>query len=146
MNARRQFLATLALVSAAPRLWAQSRPLVEIWKSPTCGCCGEWTKHLQKNGFATKVNYVEDTTAIRREARIPEALGSCHTARVGGYSIEGHVPAKEIRRLLAERPKAVGLTVPGMPQSAPGMDQAGNKPYDVLLIAFDGRTSLYQRY
>ena len=100
---------------------------------------------MQKNGFATKVNVVADTASARRAAGIPEALGSCHTARVGGYSIEGHVPAREIRRLLAEKPKAIGLAIPGMPQSAPGMDNPGY-PYTVLLVGSDGRTSVYAKY
>ncbi|HET9580114.1 MAG TPA: DUF411 domain-containing protein [Usitatibacter sp.] len=146
MKSRREFLALLAAATVAPAVArAEAPPLVEIWKSPQCGCCDDWTKHLQKNGFATKVNVVADTTNLRRAAGIPEALGSCHTARVGGYSIEGHVPAKDIRRLLAEKPRATGLAVPGMPQSAPGMDNPGY-PYNVLLVALDGRTSIYQRY
>ncbi len=145
MKSRRQFLILAAVAAVAPRAWASSPTLVEIWKSPQCGCCDDWTKHLQKNGFTTRVNVVADTTDIRRAARIPESLGSCHTARVAGYSLEGHVPAKEIRRLIAENPKAVGLAVPGMPQSAPGMDIPG-QPYDVLLVAAGGRTSVYQRY
>ena len=146
MNNRRQFLALVALGAILPKVHAaESGPLVEIWKSPQCGCCDDWTRHLQKNGFATKVNVVADTAAARRAARISESLGSCHTARVGGYSIEGHVPAKEIRRLLAEKPNAVGLAIPGMPQSAPGMDNPGY-PYNVLLVANDGRTSIYAKY
>lgn len=146
MKSRREFLGLLALAAVAPRAWAApAPPLVEIWKSPQCGCCDDWTKHLQKNGFATRVNVVADTAAARRAAGIAEALGSCHTARVGGYSIEGHVPASDIKRLLAKKPKAVGLAVPGMPQSAPGMDNPGH-PYDVLLVALDGRTSIYSRY
>ena len=145
MKSRREFLALLAAAAAAPAIVrAESPTLVEIWKSPQCGCCDDWTKHLQKNGFATKVNVVADTTPARRAAGIVEALGSCHTARVGGYSIEGHVPAKDIRRLLAEKPKAIGLAIPGMPQSAPGMDNPGH-PYNVLLVALDGRTSIYSR-
>ena len=145
MKSRRQFLGLLALAAVAPRVWSEEAPLVEIWKSPQCGCCDDWTKHLQKNGFATKVNVVSDTRGARKSAGIPASLGSCHTARVGGYSVEGHVPAKEIRRLLAEKPKAIGLAVPGMPQSAPGMDRPG-QPYNVLLVANDGSTSIYQRY
>ena len=145
MKSRREFLALLAVAAVAPMAMAESPPVVEIWKSPQCGCCDDWTKHLQKNGFATKVHVVADTADARRAAKIPEKLGSCHTARVGGYSVEGHVPAKDIRRLLREKPKAVGLAVPGMPQSAPGMDNPGF-PYDVLLVAADGRTSIYSRY
>ena len=146
MKSRREFLALVAAIAAAPAIVrAQSAPLVEIWKSPQCECCDDWTKHMQKNGFATKVNVVRDTTSARRAARIDDKLASCHTARVGGYSIEGHVPAKDIRRLLAEKPKAIGLAVPGMPQSAPGMDNPGY-PYDVLLVGLDGRTTVYSRY
>jgi len=146
VKSRREFLALLAAAAVAPAIVrAEATPLAEIWKSPQCGCCDDWTKHLQKNGFATKVNVVADTTQARRAANIPEKLGSCHTARVGGYSIEGHVPAKEIKRLLAEKPNAVGLAIPGMPQSAPGMDNPGY-PYDVLLVSLDGRTSIYARY
>lgn len=147
MQSRRQFLALFTLAAAiAPQLSAaQSAPLVEIWKSPECGCCDEWTKHLQKNGFATKVNIVASTSQARYAAGIPGSMGSCHTARVAGYSIEGHVPAKDIRRLLSEKPKAIGLAIPGMPQSAPGMDNPGS-PYEVLLVGIDGRTSVYSRY
>lgn len=146
VKSRREFLALLAAAAVAPAVVrGAAPPLAEIWKSPQCGCCDDWTKHLQKNGFATRVNVVADTANARRAAGIPEALGSCHTARVGGYSIEGHVPAKDIRRLLAEKPRAIGLAVPGMPQSAPGMDNPGF-PYDVLLVGLDGRTSIYQRY
>jgi hypothetical protein len=145
MKSRREFLALIAAAAAAPMAMAEPAPLVEIWRSPQCGCCEEWTRHLQKNGFATKVHVVDDTSNARRAASIPERLGSCHTARVGGYSIEGHVPASDIKRLLAQKPKAVGLAVPGMPQSAPGMDIPGF-PYEVLLVAADGRTSLYSRH
>ena len=145
MKPRRQFLILLALAAAAPRVWSEGAPLVEIWKSKECDCCDGWTKHLRENGFATKVNVVSDTRAARKSAGIPDSLASCHTARVGGYSVEGHVPAREIRRLLAEKPKVIGLAIPGMPQSAPGMDRPGH-PYDVLLVATDGSTSVYRRY
>jgi hypothetical protein len=145
VKSRREFLALLAAAAVAPMSMAQSAPLVEIWKSPQCGCCDDWTKHLQKNGFPTQVHVVADTADARRAAKIPERLGSCHTARVGGYSIEGHVPAKDIQRLLRDKPAAVGLAVPGMPQSAPGMDNPGF-PYDVLLVANDGRTTIYSHY
>src|SRR5690606_138388 len=120
---RRDFLATCALAAAVPAALAgSSPPVVEVWRSPTCGCCGAWVKHLQQGGFATRVHMVEDTAPVRRRLGIPEALGSCHTAKVGDYAIEGHVPASDIRRLLAEKPKARGLTAPGMPAGSPGMD------------------------
>ena len=89
---------------------------------------------------------VEDTRSYRRRHRIPEALGSCHTAVVAGYAVEGHVPAREIKRLLAERPKAVGIAVPGMPAGAPGMESDRPQPYDVLLVKPDGTTTVYQSY
>jgi hypothetical protein len=139
-------LAPLAPAQSAPPS-ASTQPVVEVWRSPTCGCCGEWVKHLQRNGFATRVHMVEDTSAFRRAAGIPERLGACHTAKVAGYAIEGHVPAQEIRRLLAEKPNAVGLSVPGMPLGSPGMEQGGMKqPYEVLLVAKDGGTSVYRKY
>jgi hypothetical protein len=143
---RRDFLATLVLAAAAPGALAVEQPLVEVWRSPTCGCCGEWVKHLQKNGFATKVHMVDDTSAMRRTLGIPAELGSCHTARVGGYAIEGHVPASDIKRLLEQKPKARGLAAPGMPAGSPGMDVPGSPPYEVLLVATDGAASIYSRH
>lgn len=126
-----------------------STVLVEVWKSPTCGCCKDWVTHLQANGFKVKVNEVGNTSA-RARLRIPTSLGSCHTALVGRYAVEGHVPAKDIQRLLKERPDAVGLAVPGMPLGSPGMDGPayGDKrqPYDVLLVANDGSTKIFSSY
>lgn len=126
--------------------FAQSPTLVEVWRSPSCGCCGDWVRHLQANGFATKVHMVEDTTDARQKARIPQSLGSCHTAKVAGYALEGHVPAREIRRLLTEKPKAVGLAVPGMPMGSPGMEGPVSHSYDVLLVSPAGTTSVYAAY
>lgn len=144
---RREFLATCTLAAVAPAVLAQSpAPVVEVWRSPTCGCCGAWVKHLQENGFATKVHMVDDTSAARRKLGIPEPLASCHTARVGGYAIEGHVPASDIRRLLAEKPKARGLTAPGMPAGSPGMDVPNSPPYEVLLVLEDGQAALFARH
>ncbi|MDH4062444.1 MAG: DUF411 domain-containing protein [Aquincola sp.] len=126
-------------------------PLVEVWKSPTCGCCGDWMKHLEANGFTTKVHLINDTAIIRRGLHLNDKYGSCHTALVGGYAVEGHVPAREIKRLLKEKPQAVvGIAVPGMPIGAPGMDTPqynGRKvPYDVVLVRRDGTSSVYQSY
>ena len=116
---------------------APAKPLVEVWKSPTCGCCQDWIKHLKKNGFQTKA-YDLGNTAKRKEVGLPISLGSCHTAMVNGYVVEGHVPASEIHRLLKEKPVALGLTVPQMPVGSPGMDgpeYGGQKDhYDVLLV------------
>ncbi|MGA1252652.1 MAG: DUF411 domain-containing protein, partial [Burkholderiaceae bacterium] len=141
-------LAALWLLTA-PAAAQRKLPLVEVWKSPTCGCCNDWMVHLKKNGFATK-GYDEGNTAKRREVGMPVALGSCHTALVEGYVIEGHVPAAEILRLLKERPRALGLSVPQMPIGSPGMDgpeYGGQKDqYDILLVEANGRSRRYARY
>lgn len=146
---RRRWLvaaAAWASLPAATRAWAAERPLVEVWKSPTCGCCKDWIAHLEANGFGVKVNDVGNT-GMRGRLGIPVALGSCHTAIVGGYAIEGHVPARDIQRLLAERPSAIGLAVPGMPIGSPGMDgpvYGGRRDrYDVLLLRNDGSTAVF---
>ena len=139
---------SLLLIPAAAQAQARSdAPLVEVWKSPTCGCCKDWIAHMEANGFRTLVHDTGNT-AVRGRLGIDMKYGSCHTARVDGYAIEGHVPATDIRRLLKERPKAIGLAVPGMPIGSPGMDGPeynGRKdPYDVLLIATDGNASVFQ--
>lgn len=131
-------------VQAAP-----SKPQVEVWKDPDCGCCGDWVSHMEQSGFAVRVND-SGNEAARKRLGIPAALGSCHTASVGGYALEGHVPAKDVQRLLREKPQAVGLAVPGMPVGSPGMDGAvyqGRKdPFDVLLVLPGGGTRVYQSY
>jgi len=126
-----------------------SKPLVEVWKSPTCGCCKEWITHLKSNGFDVKP-YDESNNRKRAELGLPKQFASCHTALVQGYVIEGHVPAREVHRLLKERPKALGLAVPEMPIGSPGMDgpeYGGQKdPYKVLLISASGQASVYAVY
>jgi len=102
--------------------------------------------HLRANGFRVKSVAVEDTAAERKRRGIPETLGGCHTGVVEGYAIEGHVPAREIKRLLAERPVAAGLAVPGMPQGSPGMESPAPQRYNVLLVGKDGRHAVYARY
>ena len=120
---------------------------VEVWKSPTCGCCGDWIAHLREQGFAVSAT---DTAinAMRARLGMPEKFASCHTARVGGYLIEGHVPAADIRRLLAEKPAALGLAVPGMPIGSPGMDgpaYGGRRDaFDVLLVQRDGTSRVWR--
>lgn len=117
---------------------------MEVWKSPSCGCCGGWIDHMRAEGFTLKVHDVEDVTPVKMQHGVPGEMASCHTAVIDGYVVEGHVPASDVRRLLAERPKATGLAIPGMPQSAPGMDMPG-EPYEVLL--FDGdRAQVYARH
>lgn len=151
---RRRALASLlgaaGWLSIPTALQAQGSAVrVEVWKSPTCGCCKDWIAHLEVNGFQVKVNDVGNTAA-RARLKVPAKLGSCHTALVGRYAIEGHVPAADIHRLLKERPDAIGLAVPGMPVGSPGMDGPAydnrQDPYDVLLIAHDGSTQIFNSY
>ncbi|WP_338416673.1 DUF411 domain-containing protein [uncultured Sphaerotilus sp.] len=155
MSTRRTLLRMGSALALTPLAWSaraaspRTAPLVEIWKSPTCGCCQDWIRHLEASGFRTRAF---DTGNAEARARLgmPERLGSCHTARVEGYVLEGHVPATDIKRLLRERPKALGLAVPAMPIGSPGMDgpEYGGRrdPYDVLLVAADGGTLVYQHH
>lgn len=129
---------------------AQRAPIpLDVWKDEGCGCCEDWIAHLQANGFRVTVQEGE-AQAVRERLGIAPRYGSCHTAIVGGYGIEGHVPAREIHRLLRERPLSVGLAVPGMPIGAPGMDgpEYGGRraAYSVLLLEKDGSVRVYQRY
>lgn len=148
---RRRCLA-LPLLLAVPAAWARpdgNAVLVDVWKSPSCGCCKDWVTHLESNGFKVRT-HDDGNTAVRQRLGMPARLGSCHTASVGGYAIEGHVPAREIQRLLKDRPAAIGLAVPAMPIGSPGMDGPAygqrKDPFDVLLVAKDGSTTTYQRY
>ena len=121
----------------------------EVWKDANCGCCKDWVTHLEKNGFKVKVNDVGNE-AMRTRLGVEAKYGGCHTALVGGYAVEGHVPAREILRLLKEKPDAIGLAVPGMPVGSPGMDGAayGNRTdaYAVLLLKKGSAPIIYQRY
>lgn len=122
-------------------------PAVMAYKSPTCGCCELWIEHLRTAGFEVQVTDTAQLDAIKTKAGVPVGQGSCHTALVDGYFIEGHVPAGDIKRLLDERPAAKGLMVPGMVLGSPGMEQGGvRQPYDVLLVERDGNTSVFARH
>jgi hypothetical protein len=147
---RRQFFfgaSALAAMSALPALAGPSAPEVQVFKSPSCGCCGSWIEHMRAAGFMVKVTEVTDTTSARKRLGLPDRFGSCHTATVGGYVLEGHVPAADVKRLLAAKPKALGLAVPGMPPSAPGMDVPGRRdPYQVLLVDAYGQASVFASY
>ena len=120
---------------------------ITVYKSPTCGCCKEWVKHLQANGFSVKAHDVADITVHKTANGVPAKLASCHTAKVDGYVIEGHVPASDIKRLLKERPAVSGLAVPGMPVGSPGMEHGEHKDrYEVLTFDKQGKTGVYARY
>jgi hypothetical protein len=119
--------------------------LLTVHKTPTCGCCGEWVEHMEQAGFEVAVVETSDLSPIRQEVGLPYGLGSCHTAQVDGYFIEGHVPAADVQRFLSERPEARGLTVPGMPLGSPGMEvpSGAKDAYDVLMVLPDGSTVVY---
>ncbi len=142
----RRALLALPLLLQLPTAWAVPAGTVEVWKGAGCGCCGDWVSHLKANGLAVVV-HDGGNIAARRRLGINEEFASCHTALLDGYAIEGHVPVSAIRRLLSERPRAIGLAVPGMPLGSPGMDgpayQGRKQPYEVLLLTADGRSSVY---
>lgn len=135
-----------AMLLITPALANAAGPVVEVFKTATCGCCEAWQEHLTANGFTVKSTNVADPGDYRQKFGIPRELGSCHSARVGKYALEGHVPASDIKRLLASRAKARGLAVPGMPSTSPGMDAPRGQAYQVLLVGVDGRTSVYKQY
>lgn len=151
---RRQAIRSLLCGAVAVHFIVSGRAVAEelsiqVWKSETCGCCNDWITHLEDNGFKV-ASYNEGATDAMDRLGMPYRFGSCHTAEIDGYAIEGHVPAREIYRLLEERPDAVGLSVPAMPRGSPGMDgpmYGGAKdPYDVLLIDRDGEATVFQSY
>ena len=140
-------VAGLWSISSLPALAASVLPEVEVFRSPYCGCCGAWVAHMKSAGFPVKVTMVNDTTAARKRLGMPDSFGSCHTATVAGYVVEGHVPADEVKKLLAARPTAIGLAVPSMPPGSPGMEVGTRAdPYQVLLIDRNGRASVYANY
>jgi len=120
---------------------------VVVWKSPDCGCCGKWVEHLRANGFRVVVHDTNELTPVKQSHGVPDNLQACHTAEIDGYTIEGHVPAAEVKRLLADKPKARGLAVAGMPIGSPGMEQgSAREAYDVVLFDDQRRQSVYRRY
>lgn len=125
---------------------ALAGPRVDVYKSPYCGCCTKWVEHMRAQGFEVSAHDVMDVPGQRRKLGMPEAYGSCHTARVGDYLIEGHVPAADVRRLLKDRPKAIGLSVPSMPPGSPGMESDRPLPYETLLVRTDGSSSVFARH
>lgn len=144
-------IAALVACSDKPaEVTQQADNFVEVWKTPTCGCCAEWVDHLKENGFTVKVNDVSNTDSFRAALGMPQEYGSCHSARVGGYAVEGHVPADDIKKLLAEKPDAVGLAVPAMPMGSPGMEHPDfpekRAEYDVLLVKKGGAFTPYTHY
>jgi len=148
MHRRAFLLATASLpLTTLPAL--ASDLIIKVVKSPTCGCCGAWEEHLRADGFTVESHAIPDEELWDIKARfgLTDETSSCHTGLIDGYLVEGHVPATDIRRLLAERPAARGITVPGMPMGSPGMEMGGDvEPYDTLLINPDGSTEVFESH
>ena len=139
--------AVLALAAGWLPRGTDAAPPVVVYKTASCGCCGGWVAHLQAAGFVTQVHDVGDLAAVKTRLGVPSALGSCHTATVGGYVIEGHVPAADIARLLKQRPAGKGLAVPGMPVGSPGMEHGDRvDPHQVLLWGDGGEPQVFAAY
>ena len=144
---RRMLLATIGAGFLRGRRAAATAPLVMVYKAESCDCCDAWVQHLRNSGLHVIAHHSDDLPAMRRRAGVPRELESCHTAFVDSYVIEGHVPAVDVKRLLADRPDAIGLSVPGMPFGSPGLGpETEREPYEVLLIAHDGSSTVFARY
>ena len=147
---RRHLIAAGAALAFAGSARAQTRGsrALAVYKSPTCGCCEGWVAHMRQAGFTAAVHVVADPGTVRRARGLPDGLASCHTAVIDGYAIEGHVPAADVVRLLAERPEAVGLAAPGMPVGSPGMETPDGRkqPFETLLVLRSGQTRVFGRH
>jgi len=130
-------------VLAAASVVGADLPSVLVYKTPTCGCCNGWIEHLEAAGFTVDARNISDIMSVKRDGGVPVQMSSCHTAIVDGYVVEGHVPADQVKRLLAERPDVAGIAVPGMPVGSPGMEGAGAQPYQVLSFTHDGTAAVY---
>jgi len=143
-------LGTVVVVGGGGTFFLEPTPTmaeeVVVYKDPSCECCDRWARHMRQNGFAVVVNSIENMERVKRKAGIPEVMESCHTAYVGGYFVEGHVPASDIKRMLSERLAIKGLAVPGMPSSAPGMDSPEREPFNVLAIDAKGGATVFASY
>ena len=138
-------LFTLVITAACAEATA-APPEMTVYATPTCGCCGAWIEHMRESGFTVQVVYQDDLSAIRREHRVPAEVTSCHMGVVGGFVVEGHVPAAVVNRLLTERPAVLGVAVPGMPVGSPGMEHPSGvvQPYDIYTFDAQGPTAVYE--
>lgn len=139
---------TVAASTSVRPVTTANGPLMQVHKTPTCGCCEAWVTHLRESGFKVEVFNEDNLDPIKTRLGVPSAKGSCHTSEVEGYLLEGHVPAGDIRRLLAERPRAIGLVLPGMPIGSPGMEIEGTsaRPFTVELVKLDGTTEAFSSH
>lgn len=146
---RRAVLGFMASAVFASTSGADEKDVLRVAKSPTCGCCGGWVEHMRNAGFKVEVTEMDQDAleALKISLGIAPQHASCHTARVGGYFVEGHVPAADVKRLLDERPDGLGLATPGMPIGSPGMEMGGRRdPYDVVLVKKDGSAEVFQAH
>lgn len=155
LTGRRQMLKLLgpglllgfAVLAGRPLLAATGGlPPVVVYKNPDCGCCGIWSDYMRVHGFQVKVVKMDDLDPIKRKAGVPGDLETCHTALIGGYVVEGHVPAPAIMKLLKERPNVIGIAVPGMPAGSPGMPTVNPEPFQVIAFAADGKQTVYMSF
>ena len=142
----RAFFVLIVLTSAVFPAVAADLPQIEVWKNPNCGCCVKWIDHLRQNGFEVTAHNVASVDPVRARLGMPDRYASCHSAKVAGYVIEGHVPAADIKRLIEQRPKARGLAVPGMPVGSPGMEGPYSEPYQTLLIGLDDQAKVFAEH
>ena len=138
-------LAGMVVVSPSDNLPAQG-PAMTVYKTPTCGCCAKWVDHMKAAGFKVQVQDMDDLTEIKQASGVPIPTRTCHTAVVGNYVVEGHVPADLVKKMLNEKPKMAGIAVPGMPIGSPGMESGSEKqPHDVILFDKSGKTTVYAK-
>jgi len=143
---RKTLFTSLAVVAMFVGTAAHAATMT-VYKSPACGCCAKWVEHVEKHGFTVKTVPTDDMAAVKTKAGVPDTLRSCHTTIVGGYVVEGHVPAADIKRLLAQKPRAKGIAVAGMPMGAPGMEYGDHRqPFATMLIGKDGKASVFARH
>lgn len=145
------YSAAAMLIVGAIGLSAQStaaKPTAVVYKTSSCGCCKLWVEHLKANGFTVEAKDVsaDDVRAVSKAAGLKDEDTSCHTAKIGGYIVEGHVPAADIQRMLKEKPAIAGIAAPGMPQGSPGMEQGSKEPFDVVAFTKDGKTKVYAKH
>lgn len=144
----KKFLIALTLAASIPSVGHAHGGMheIDVWKSPTCGCCTKWIEHLRDAGFDVVAHNTNKVDVVRAKLSLPDRYSSCHVAKIGRYAIEGHVPASDIKRLLEERPMAIGLAVPGMPMGSPGMEGPRSKPYQTLLIGHGGKAKIFAEH
>ena len=140
--------ALAALLTTSVTAAARQPSVVDVYKTPTCGCCSKWVEHLRANGFTVRTTDLESTGPVQTRHGVPPEVRSCHTAVVNGYVVEGHVPAAEVKRLLKERPRVAGIAVAGMPTGSPGMEMPGVDPHPYYVMSFDrnGRINVFATY